>query len=315
MKQIAVLILLVTMGLSATDSKMDFWKVQRKGANGSFQNFREDWFKEAKNANLEYIRLNPLNFPPAGRHFLIGDSENFESLNKTDLKYLIKVLDAAHKYDIKIALTMFELPGRVYFDIDERIKDNRLWKDKKFWKQSFELWKQLAKELKDHPAIVAYNPINEPAPAKIWGHEEADKEFKKWLKKSKGSAADLNLFNKMMLEAIRSVDKDTPVMLDGYFYCDPQGLPFMDTYNDPNILYPFHNPAPWQFATYRANKGKYSYPDKMPTFWNSPGVKWDIEDWDKPLKPVRKFIKKNNIPEYHIVASEVWCDRRVCRVL
>lgn len=311
MKLIIIFILLMTMGLSASDNKMNYWKVQRKGANGSFENFSETWFKEAKEANLEYIRLNPLNFPPAGKHFLIGDSEDFKSLNQEDLNYLIKVLDAAHKYDIKIVLTMFELPGRVYFNIDERIKDNRLWKDKKFWDQSFELWKQLAKELKDHPAIVAYNPINEPAPAKNWGHEENNKAFREWLMESKGSAADLNLFNKKMLEAIRTVDMHTPVMLDGYFYCDPQGLPVMHTYNDPNILYPFHNPAPWQFAAYRANKGKYIYPDKMPEFWNSPGVKWDIEDLELTLRSVREFIDKNNIPSYQVIASEVWCDRRV----
>ncbi len=304
-------LLIISLNLSAVENKMEYWKTQKKGANGSFSKFSEEWFREAKEANLDYIRLNTRELQTNDKHFLIGSSKDFTKLNEIDLKYLIKILDTADKYDLKIVLTMFELPGRIYFDDNGDEKDNRLWKDKKYWKQSFDLWLQLATQLKDHPAIVAYNPLNEPTPELIYGHEEANTKFKKWLKKSKGSASDLNLFNKQMIEAIRTIDKDIPIMLDGYFYCDPKGLPYMDAYNDPNILYAFHNPAPWEFATYRINKGRYSYPDKMPKYWNGPAIKWDIKRLQKTLKPVYRFIKKNRIPNYQMVASEVWCDRRV----
>lgn len=311
MRLLGVLLLIISTGLFSNENKMDYWKEQRKGANGSFKVFREEWFKEAKEANIEYIRLNPLNFPSNDKHFLIGSASKFTTLNKVDLNYLKMVLDAANKYQIKIVLTMFELPGRVYFDIDKRDKDNRLWKDKKYWVQSFELWKQIAIEIKDHPAIVAFNPLNEPDVAANAGFDEPSSDFKKWLKKSKGTSADLNLFNKKMLSAIRSVDKHTPIMLDGYFYCSPKGFPFMNAYDDPNILYPFHNPAPWQFSTYRANKGRYSYPDAMPLNWNGPAVKWDLKELMKTIKPVIKFQKKNKITDYQIIGTEVWCDRRV----
>lgn len=290
---------------------MDYWKEQRRGSNGSFSTFRESWFKEAKEANLDYIRLITFELSSDKKHFLIGESDNFKKLNQVDLEYLRKILDAADKYEVKIVLTMFELPGRVFYDEDRKEKDRRLWEDKKYWNQSFELWKQLANEFKDHPAVVAYNPINEPDSAVNAGFEGPSSGFKKWLKETKGTASDLNLFNKKMIDAIREVDKNTPIMIDGYFYADPQGLPFMDTYDDPNILYAFHNPAPWQFAAYRINKGRYSYPDKMPRYWNGPTKKWNMKDLKKTLNPVHKFIKKNDIAIYQIVASEVWCDRRV----
>lgn len=311
MKISIILLFIISTLLSASEVKMDYWKTQRRGANGAPLREFDQWFKAARDANLEYIRLNTLDLPPNREHFLIGVSEDFKEIDIVDLDLLKEVLNAANRYNIKIILTMFELPGRVYFDIDKRVKDDRLWRDKTYWDQSFEFWKQLASELKDHPAIVAYNLLNEPAPSLIYGHEEPNKKFKKWLKKSRNSAADLNLFNKKMVESIRKVDKETPIVLDGYFYADPTGLPFMDKINDPYILYAFHNPAPWQFATYRINKGRYSYPDSMPEYWNAPGTKWDIDRLKQTLKPVYKFIKKNNIPKYQIIASEVWCDRRV----
>ncbi len=311
MNKLVLILLLVSSVCLSAESKMDYWKVQRKGANGSLSKFSDEWFYEAKRANLEYIRFNPMELPPNEDHFIVGKSESFEKLNSTDIKLLRRIFDNAHKNDIKIILTMFELPGRVYFDIDERIKDNRIWKDKKYWEYSFELWKQLATEFKDHKAIVGFNPLNEPSPEKIYGHESDNRSFKRWLKKNRGSACDLNLFNRLMVEAIRSVDSETPIILDGYFYSSPIGLPYMDIIDDPNILYAFHNPAPWQFSTYRANKGRYRYPDKMADKWNAPGVKWSLKELEKRLKPVEKFIKMNSIPKYQVIASEVWCDRRV----
>ena len=46
-----------------------------------------------------------------------------------------------------------------------------LWKDFKYHKQAASFWKDLAKALKNHPAIVGYNILNEPCP------ERANKPF------------------------------------------------------------------------------------------------------------------------------------------
>lgn len=311
MKNIFILIMLTAMVLSAKDSKMDYWKIQRKGAICSFKNFREEWFKEAKDANLGYIRLDPSNLPSDKEHFLVGGSDGFKVLNQVDLTYYKRILDAADKYNIKVIVCITELPGRVFLNIEEGMKDNRLWKDKKFWDQSFEFWKQLAYELKNHPAVVAYNPIFGPAPEKIWGHDEPNKIFKKWLNKTKGTATDLNLFNRKMLEAIRSVDKNTPVMFEGYFTYDVNSISFTEVFDDPNILYPFYNPPPWQYANYESNNGRYSYPDKMPNYWNSIGVKWDISDLQLRLRPIRDFIKANKLATQQVIIPTIYCDRRV----
>ena len=114
-----------------------------------------------------------------------------------------------------------------------------------------------------------------------------------------------------MIEAIREVDSETPILLDGYFWTDPKGMPFLKAQEDPNLLYAFHNPAPWIFSSLEGNKGRYSYPNAMPKYWNGPTEPWTIDDLDKLLFPVKQFITDNDIDNFRIIASEFWCNRRI----
>ena len=66
-----------------------------------------------------------------------------------------------------------------------------------------------------------------------------------------------------------------------------------------------------QFAAYRINKGRYTYPNKMPNEPNGPGKPWTFDDLAKRIDPVLEFAAKNNIPAHRIIASEFWADRRV----
>lgn len=290
--------------------QMEFWQTQRKGANGNLTNAKPELFSAADSAGIQFIRFQADRLEAEDKDFLIGDADNFTNINQTDLTLLVEVLDDAYANNQRIILAMFELPGcRSGNESGE--KDYRLWHEESFQLQSFEFWRQLSAAVKDHPAIVAYNILNEPHPELEYGHEEPNDDFINWLDEIKGTPADLNSFNRKMVEAIREVDPDMPIMIEGYFYSDPIGMPFMEVIDDANILYSFHNPAPWQFTSYRANKKRYSYPDSIPEYWNVPGAKWTIDNLREKLEPVHQFIKKNNIPVYKIVASEFWCDRRV----
>ncbi|MDC7240885.1 MAG: cellulase family glycosylhydrolase, partial [Spirochaetales bacterium] len=274
--------------------------------------YRTDYFAEARNAGLQYIRFGPNFLPAHEKDFLFGDLDHFSQINREDLQLLLRILDDAHENGIGIVLTMFALPGQRYGNPQETEMDTRLWKDEKYWKASFDFWKQLAALVKDHPAIVAYNPLNEPVAAYAYGYKYPSRGFRKWLVESAGTAADLNLFNTLMIQAIREVDPETPIMLDGYFWSSPTGMPYMDAQKDPNILYAFHNPGPWNFSSLEANQGRYSYPDAMPRFWTgSLTEKWESEDLERLVNPVETFIEANGIEEYRIIASEFWCNRRI----
>lgn len=298
----------------ANPESMEFWQVQRRGANGNLQTLRPEWFQAASEAGIQIIRFNGSWFQSEHPDFLIGDVNGFSGIPREDLDLLIRALDEAHKYDLKIVLTMFELPGRRCFnEVEKENHDYRLWHQREFHYQAQEFWIELASAVKDHPAIAAYNILNEPHPELAYGFEEANQEFLEWFEEVKGTTADINLFNRRMVAAIRSVDPSTPIVVEGYFYGSPIGMPYLEPIDDPAILYSFHDPSPWQFKVGRANNGKYEYPQAMPATdqWNSPAEPWTLEDLEACLDPVYQFIEENQIPSHQIYAGEFWCERTV----
>ena len=311
---------LIILGVAAPvfsdpSEKMDFWRNQRKGANGSLHQFRPEWFEAASAVGIEFIRFFPDRLPAADGRFLIGGAEHFSALNETDVALLERALDEAHAHDLKVVLVMLSLPGRIARPFNNDEHDYRIWQDATVQNRAVEFWRQVALRVRNHPAVVGYNLLNEPHPALFYGHEEPTDEFLDWLETTRGTLTDINRFNRRMVAAIREVDSDTPIILNGYFYAAAAGMAFLDAVDDPNTLYAFHNIAPWQFAAYRANRGRYVYPDRMPEYWDAPGTRWTFRDLASRVEPVLDFASKHAIPAHRIMAAEFWCDRRVsgCR--
>lgn len=304
-------VILSTSNAIADTSKIDFWNTQRKGANQQNERHRPEWYEEAGKLGLDYVRILPDAWPTDSRDFLIGNADYFEAINETDLALLIEALNEAEMNGIKVVLTMVSLPGARWKQLNDDQDDGRLWRDEIYHKQAFEFWRQLAIRLRGHPAIVAYNPLNEPHPDKVFGFEEPDENFAKWFQGIQNTPADLNLFNQRMVESIRSVDSDTPIMLDGWFYAAPQAFDFNRPIDDDKILYAFHNPGPWQMVTYRVNKGKYAYPDRVPKSWDGPVEPWTMDRLGEEMNAVQQFSQRYDIPSNRIIASEFWYDRRL----
>src|ERR1051326_7054986 len=291
--------------------KMAYWSVQRRGANYGGARLRPDVFQAAANKGIEFLRLHPDTMPPAQRDFLIGDADAFTAIDEADLRQLRLVLDESEKHGVKIVLTMFSLPGhRAKKDVADA-SDGRIWRQEKYQEQAFAFWRELARRLRNHPAIVAYNPLNEPHPDREFGFDDPDDPaFAKWLAGIRGTAADLDRFNRNMVAAIREADPDTPIILDGWFYADAQGFRHNLAVPDNRTLYALHNLGPWNYTTFRINKGRFAYPERMPAGKDGTAA-WDINRLKAIVAPVDAFAARNNLPPQRIIASEFWCDRRV----
>ena len=306
------LFLIVNASAVVSGEKQAFWSGQRKGANGDGGKDPEVWFRSAGELGLQFIRLSPVTWQSAGRDFLLGNADDFTGIEPADLKKLKQVLDTAQKHGVKIVLTMFSLPGARYRQLNDYKFDYRLWTDEKFQKQALAFWQELARQLKDHPAVVAYNPLNEPHPARKDGFENGNTEgFEEWLGKNRGTAADLNRFNRRVVEAIRQVDSQTPILLDCWFHAGPEGFQYLKPVKDDGILYSFHFYTPWNYTTYRVNKERFSYPNAMPVGWSSETEKWTSADLRRHIQPVIEWAKRYNILPEAIVVGEFGCDRRV----
>ena len=292
----------------ADTSKLDFWSVQRKGANMMNAVETEAQFAAAQNAHIQFVRLAVDKWPTAGGDFLIGDADHYQGLNQADLARLRAVLAMAEKHQIKIVLTMLSLPGDRWRQLNGGKDDPRLWQDKAYWQQAADFWRDLAAALKDEPAIVAYNLINEPHPEKLGDFDEdGTRDFAGWYRRYRGSSRDLNDFYATIVSAIRSVDRATPIMLDAGLYAAPDAIGYLQPLGDPAVLYAFHMYEPYAFTS-PGNKGKYHYPGEVP-FAGKSGA-WDAGRLNTYLAAVESWQQAHRLAANRVIGAEFGCYRR-----
>ena len=313
---LAVLIALVAPPLNHGNSspqdiltdKLAFWDQQRKGANSQNQTVEPDYWQAAADVGIEFIRLVPDGWKSAERDFLMRDADRFVDLAAADLAHLHRALDDAHAAGIRVVLSMFSLPGARWRQLNNEQDDSRLWREAEFQQQAFHFWHQLAAALNDHPAIVAYNPLNEPHPEKSFGFTRPDSMFWDWQRAVQGTIADVNEFNRGVVEAIREIDRSTPILLEGGFYASPPGLTGLKPVSDSLVLYGFHYYEPWEYTTFRVNGDRYSYPERMPDGGSGYPAHHIMLD---TFNEIDKWAKTHDIPATRIIASEFGVDRRV----
>jgi hypothetical protein len=288
-----------------------FWDTPRRGANLFNEVESRERLRAAREAGIGWVRLVPDKWKSERRDFLIGDADDFRGLVPQDLARLEEVLGWAEEERMPVVLGMLGLPGCRWGQKNGGKDDYRLWHDERYQEQAVAFWKELAVRLRGRTGIVAYDPLNEPHPEREAKLEPEDAGFSAWLKSARGGPADLDRFYARIVGAIREGDPDRPILVEGYGYGGVAGLTVLKPLADPAILYSFHFYDPWQFTTFRANKGRYAYPGGMPDAWDGPPRPWDRSALDRKLEPVGQWADRHGIPAKRIVAAEFGCDRLV----
>jgi len=312
---LAVTSLLILVGPSLAGQKITFWEAQRKGANCFNVEPKEEWFAAAGELGIEWVRLTYGKWTgQTGKRgdFLVGDTDNFQGLVQQDLAKLREVLDWAHKHDIRVVVAPLDLPGNRWIQNNDKRRDLRLWNDKAYWKQAATYWAELAAGLKDHPAICAYNIINEPTPEMKTGLDEHSSvpRYQAWYKKYKGTAHDLPAFYETVIAAIREVDTETPIMLDAGWFALPRAFAYWPTIDDDKVLYAFHMYEPYAFTNPRnfRREEPYGYPGRIP--FGEKKLVWNKQQIDRYLAPFFDWARARGIPINRLVCGEFGCYRR-----
>ena len=314
-KKLVIIIFLVAL-LSpkslSSDKKIEFWDVQRKGANCFNVTPEEQWFKAAHELGIEWVRMTYDKWKGQQRDFLMGDTNNFTGIIQEDLAKLIQTLDWADKYNIKVVIAPLGLPGNRWVQNNDNRRDLRLWNDQKYWRQAADFWRDLAASLKDHPAVYAYNILNEPIPEMKTGiaeHGPASR-YAPWYKKYRGTSHDLPAFYETVIAAIRQVDSDTPIMLDAGWYAQPAAFVYWPKIGDQKVLYSFHMYEPYQFTNHKnfRKEQSYVYPGTIP--YAGEDVHWNKQKIENYLSPFCEWAKVRKIPSNRLVCGEFGCYRR-----
>lgn len=314
----ASLLMLPNLPATAADL-MAFWDAPRHGGN-SFNRLPPDqaYFDALKGYGATWVRLSYDKWQPVQRDFLLGNADAYAGLPAADLATLRATLDRAHQAGLKVVIAPLSLPGMRWSQNNQGQFDDRLWQDKRYWSQAMAFWRDMARELKGHPAIGAYNLINEPAPEKLGGlaeHAEPG-QMQQWYVRAQGTARDLPLLYRQLIAAIREQDTDTPVMVDAGWFAAADAFDYWPApLEDPRVLYSVHMYEPYA-ATSAPNmtrKHPIAYPGAAPFAGQT--QQWDGARVERYLRQPLAWAEAMGLPRSRLVVGEFGCMRRLsgCR--
>ena len=300
---------------AAAADLISFWDKPQKGAN-SFNGAPPDqaYFDALAATGATWVRLTFSKWQGEGRDFLVGDADRYVGLKGVDLATLRRTLDAAQAAGLKVVVVPLVLPGARWIQQNQGKLDSRLWTDPDFADQAVQFWADLADELKDHPAVAAYNLVNEPAPEKSTSLSETAslRGLKDWQKEQAGGTRDLLRLYERIIAAIRMVDKLTPIMVDSGFHADARSLAaWPRALDDDKVLYAFHMYEPYQ-ATSSPNM-RHETPLRYPgtrTEYADGVWTWDRKSVAAHIDLAFDWAKQHGIDPNRMVVGEFGCMRR-----
>ncbi|HEX6397795.1 MAG TPA: cellulase family glycosylhydrolase [Steroidobacteraceae bacterium] len=301
-------------GAQAADA-LSFWDRPQRGAN-SFNELPPDaaYFRALRAYDATWVRLSFSKWKSAREgDFLFGSLDDYRALVPEDLATLRQVLDDAAGAGLRVVLVPLELPGSRWVQLNHGQFDDRLWSDRRYWDQAAAFWRDLARALDQHPAIAAYNLVNEPVPERRGGLDEhaAPETMQAWYRLARGTARDLPSFHEKLVAAVREIDRNTPLMLDAGFYAAADAWSYWPAgLSDPRILYAYHMYEPWS-ATSAPNMKRavpYRYPGVAP--FGVGEARWDARAVAGYLQQPVDWARRHGIPHNRLVAAEFGCMRR-----
>lgn len=194
-----------------------------KVKNEFFQKYRQEFFKEEDFKLLKECGVNFIRVPFNYRLFI--DDNNTDNYKEEGFIYLDNLIANCNKYEIFALLDLHTTPGSQNPDwhSDNSFGVPLFWEYQILRRQITKLWGMIADRYCEEPYLMGYDLLNEPA-------------FAKW--------PLLNEFYEETIEAIRVVDKNHVIVLEGdQFSMDFSGLRHFD---DKQLAISFHYyPTVW----------------------------------------------------------------------
>lgn len=184
------------------------------------------------------------------------------------LDELAAALESAKATGIKVIIDLHTPPGGRLTDGTQRVV-----MDKGLQKQFLETWRAIAKRFRGHPAVWAYDLMNEPVQTRP----------------SPPGVLDWWELQAAVAKEVRAVDPDTTILISSDDWDSPQAFAWLRPVWVPNVVYQVHMYWPYEYTHQGFDKpwepGKDAIP--YPGTWN--GRPLDRAALERHLAPVREF--------------------------
>ncbi|MBI9049747.1 MAG: cellulase family glycosylhydrolase [Anaerolineaceae bacterium] len=158
-----------------------------------------------------------------------------------------------------------------WFDSDDLIEN--VWYEADAQQAWVEMWRYTAERYRDHAVVVGYDLMCEPNAVEIldeWEHDQFYADYG-------NTISDWNRWYPQIVNAIREVDTQTPILVGGEGYSALDWLPYLNIMDDPRMVYAFHQYAPHMYTHQEPPFLTHTYPGKFDADYD--GQK-DIVDQD-----------------------------------
>lgn len=171
--------------------------------------------------------------------------------------------------------------------------NDTLWEDRTAQDAWVEMWAFAAERYRDNPIVIGYKLMVEPNAASvyfdIWEPEEFYSAYA-------GSTYDWNQLHPRIIAAIRSVDSNTPILVNAEGYSAIEWLPYVEIVDESNIVYIAHQYHPYEQYTHQYPDGRNAYPGQFDLDWDGQPDDFNRQWLQELLGPLREFAQTHNVP-------------------
>lgn len=215
---------------------------------------------------------------------------------------LDKILTMIAQADMFAVITFRTGPGRSDFtfyddDIEEwgdpALVIDDVWVDQNAQDAWVTMWQYAADRYGDNPVVVGYDLMCEPNAAgrllEIWDYEEFYSGYS-------GSLYDWNQLYPRIIDGIREVDAETPILVAAMGWSSVQWLPALQVVDDPRVVYMVHQYEPQASYTHQEPSGQNRYPGSFDLDWDGAPDVFDRSWLDGYLTIIDDFKAENAVP-------------------
>jgi aryl-phospho-beta-D-glucosidase BglC (GH1 family) len=212
------------------------------------------------------------------------------------------LLSMVGKAGMKATIAFRTGPGRsdftFYWDgagdwFDPKYLDDQVWTDRSAQDAWVEMWRYTADRYRGDSTVIGYELMVEPNSNDrllgIWDPAEFESRYG-------GSLYDWNQFYPRITEAVRQVDKITPILVGANDYSSASWLPYLRPSGDDRTVYIVHQYEPMAYTHQDADKAVLSYPGVFDADYDNRQDKVD-KDWlNAWLSPIDAYKAKTGAP-------------------
>ncbi len=197
-----------------------------------FDRFLHHFFNEADVAFLRSVGVTAIRLPVNYRH-LESDLAPFEYL-ESGFARLDEALGWCEAHGVYVILDLHSVQGWQNGDwhCDNSSRHALFWSQRQAQDRFVALWQELARRYRGRAVVAGFNIMNEPLSNAPYGRFAPDDVYS-------ADWATMNAVYRRTVEAIRAVDPDHIVILEGDYYSTR--FTGLDAPFDPNVIYSNHN--------------------------------------------------------------------------